>query len=123
MLMLFPALYIPAFAEVSATEGYLDEGEIPYFNTFAKEEDIEGREFTNKTVADEWREVSVENGSLKFLTVMTAVIHTYQRKLMSACLKTLPHQCRNHTHGVGSRLRSLFHIGNHHRKEIAVDIF
>ncbi len=66
MLMLFPTLYIPAFAEISATEGYLDEGEIPYFNTFAKEEDIAGREFTNRTAADEWREVSVENGSLKF---------------------------------------------------------
>lgn len=66
VLMLITALYIPSYAAVSETTGYQDEGEIPYFNTFDKEEDIEGREFSNRTAKDEWREVYVEDGSMIF---------------------------------------------------------
>ena len=54
---------------VEAKQTYND-GPLPYYNSFDSEDAISGKEFSEKTAATDYASVTVENGSLKFYSVL-----------------------------------------------------
>jgi len=40
VIMLISTLYIPAYASIGATDGFIDEGQVPYFNSFTSADGV-----------------------------------------------------------------------------------